>query len=116
MKKSQAASRDKTLKDIDEWTAGKKKFRMTLVDEDRSRSVFHASKPELASRQEKMQLFKSIRLRIGLTRDEIAAALHVSPRTVEGWEVGRRIIPEPVFILVQLLHDVPAVKKRLLAA
>ncbi|MDQ3003465.1 MAG: helix-turn-helix domain-containing protein [Fibrobacterota bacterium] len=62
------------------------------------------------------QAFYDIRKGRGMTQGEMAKALKVSIRTVQSWEIGAREIPEPMLILAELLRDVPAVRKRLLAA
>jgi hypothetical protein len=50
-----------------------------------------------------------------MAQAEFAAALHVSKKTLQGWEIGKPI-PDTPFILTESLHDMPAVPKRLLAA
>jgi DNA-binding transcriptional regulator YiaG len=51
-----------------------------------------------------------------MTQKAMADVLQVSKRTVESWESGVRNIPEPMMVLTELLRDVPAVRKRLMAA
>lgn len=49
------------------------------------------------------QQLKDYRAAHGLSRAKLAARLGVSPRTVEGWELGRRAIPRMVEILLRSL-------------
>jgi len=62
------------------------------------------------------QAFYDIRKALGMTQESMATALQVSKRTVQSWEIGARNIPEPMLVLAELLRDVPAVRRRLLAA
>ncbi|MDB5046985.1 MAG: hypothetical protein JWO30_56 [Fibrobacteres bacterium] len=64
----------------------------------------------------RVDAFKSIRNELHLSQAGMAEALQVSKRTVESWEGRKREIPEPMLVLAELLRDVPAVRKRLLAA
>lgn len=64
----------------------------------------------------RIESFKKIRESLGLSQGDMATALQVSKRTVESWEGHRREIPEPMMILAELLRDLPAVRRRLLAA
>ena len=58
---------------------------------------------------------KAIRAGLKLTQARMAAALHIATKTLEGYEIGKPI-PEPIFILAELIRDFPGVRKRLLAA
>lgn len=64
----------------------------------------------------RVEAFKKIRDSLDLSQAGMAAALQVSKRTVESWESLRREIPEPMMVLAELLRDLPAVRRRLLAA
>lgn len=64
----------------------------------------------------RIEAFKRIREHLDLSQAAMAAALQVSKRTVESWEGHRREIPEPMMVLAELLRDLPAVRRRLLAA
>jgi DNA-binding XRE family transcriptional regulator len=103
------------LDEVKDWKAGKIRWKTTLLEKDGTRTVFEESLPESRKREANSVLLKSIRAELDLTQAEMAKALHVSPRSIQGWEIGRPI-PEPVLVLAELLHDVPAVRKRLLAA
>ena len=52
---------------------------------------------------------KILRLRHGLTQEEMAAALRVSVRTLEGWEQGRRSPQGPTRRLLELFGNHPEV-------
>jgi DNA-binding transcriptional regulator YiaG len=99
-----------------DWAAGRKQLRTTLIDKAGGRTVFRASGPELKARQARMEGFKKMRVDLGLSQPAMADALHVGVGTLRNWEYGRREIPDVAWVLAQLLHDLPAVRKRLLAA
>lgn len=103
------------LDDVKDWKAGKSKWRTTLLEKDGTRTVFEETLPESKTRQAKATRLKAIRTDLGITQVELAGALQVSPRSIQGWEIGRPM-PEMVLLLAELLHDMPAVRKRLLAA
>lgn len=110
-----SAQLEQNLKDVKAYKSGKMKFRTTVVAKDGTRSTWKESGPEEKVRRKRIILFKGMRADLGLSQSEMAAALHVSTKTVQGWEIGNPI-PEPLFILTELIHDLPAVRKRLLAA
>jgi DNA-binding transcriptional regulator YiaG len=101
--------------EIKDWKAGKVKFRTTIREKDGTRTIWEESGPESKARKTRLAQFKAIRADLGLTQAEMAAALHVAKKTVQGWEIGKPI-PDTAFILAELIHDVPAVRKRLLVA
>jgi DNA-binding transcriptional regulator YiaG len=109
------AQLERALQDAKAYKAGKVKFRTTTIAKDGTPTTFSESGPEEKIRRERLMLFKAMRRDLGLSQSEMAAALHVSIKSVQGWEIGNPI-PEPILILVQLLHDLPEVRKRLLAA
>jgi DNA-binding transcriptional regulator YiaG len=109
------AQLEQALKDLKGYQGGKTKFKTTLVSKDGTRNSWLESGPEEKSRRERLLRFKSMRSELGLSQSEMATALHVSTKTVQGWEIGNPI-PDPLFILAELIHDLPAVRKRLLAA
>jgi len=102
-------------KEVKDWKEGKTKWRTTLVEKDGSRIVFEESLPESKVRLAKANRLKIIRADLGITQTELANALQVSPRSIQGWEIGRPM-PDMVLLLAELLHDLPAVRKRLLVA
>ena len=103
-------------KEMGDWKAGKKALRTTIVDEAGGVTVLHATGPELDKRQQRTEAFKKIRVEIGLSQPAMAKALHIGTATVRNWEYSRRMIPEAMLILAELLRDVPAVRKRLMGA
>lgn len=60
---------------------------------------------------------RTARAALGLSAERFARVVGVaSGRTVRRWEAGGQDIPGPVIVLVGLLLDLPAVRKRLIAA
>ncbi len=107
---------EKALTDIKEWKSGNKKFKTTIMEKPGKRTELSASEPELNILEQRRKAFNAFRRDIGATQEEIAKAVHVSTRTVEGWEMGRRKIPETVLVLTELMREFPNVRKRLLPA
>jgi DNA-binding transcriptional regulator YiaG len=99
-----------------DWKAGKKKLKTTLLDEAGGRTVIHASEPELDELARRSEAIKKIRSDLKMSQPEMAKALHVTTGAVRNWEYGRRLIPEAMLILAEMLRDMPAVRRRLLAA
>lgn len=97
------------------YAAGKTALRTTIMTSDGSREIFWESLPEARAREIRQTQFKSMRADLGLTQDRMAAAMRVSVNTLKGWEAGKPI-PAIAFVLAELLHDIPGVRKRLLAA
>lgn len=68
-----------------------------------------------------IKLFRAQRLKelrkteLGLTQKDLAQAIGVNLRTLQDWELGRNPLPKPVEILMELMKEMPSVKKRLLA-
>ena len=103
-------------KSVKDWKAGKIRFKVSILDDDgKGRFSWEESGPESKARYERLAQFKAIRAELGLSQSGMAKVLHVATKTLQGWEIGKPI-PDPVFILVELIHDMPAVRKRLLAA
>jgi DNA-binding transcriptional regulator YiaG len=100
---------------VKDWAAGKIKFKASVLEKEGSRTQWNESGPENKARKERLIRFKAIRADLGLSQSGMAAVLHVATKTLQGWEIGKPI-PEPVLILAELIHDMPAVRKRLLAA
>jgi DNA-binding transcriptional regulator YiaG len=103
-------------KELADWKSGKKKLKTTILDAEGGRTVLHASGPEIEERSQRSAAFKKIRVELGFSQPEMAKAMHVGTATVRNWEYGRRAVPEAMLILAELLRDMPAVRRRLMAA
>jgi DNA-binding transcriptional regulator YiaG len=70
---------------------------------------------------DELKVFRAQRLKkmrktdLGLTQKDLAHAIGVNLRTLQDWELGRNPLPKPVEILMELMKEMPSVKKRLLA-
>ena len=90
------------------------KFRVTRISKSGTRQVAMLDADEL-------KIFRAQRLKelrkneLGLTQKDLAHAVGVNLRTLQDWELGRNPLPKPVEILMELMKDLPSVKKRLLA-
>ena len=106
---------EKSSRSLKAYTAGKTSLQTTILVPSGERAVFMETLPEAKARRERLARFKAIRSDLELTQPDMAAALQVSTNTLKGWEAGKPI-PDMAIVLAQLLHDMPAVRKRLLAA
>ena len=88
------------------------KYRVTKVSGNGKRKVSRLSEKEL-------QTLRALRLKdirkevLEMTQKELADAVGVNLRTLQDWERGRTPMPKPVEILLALMKDLPAVRKRL---
>lgn len=103
----------KTLQDWEAFKSGKSKIRTWNVDsKTKNREMKYKGIEEI--RSEKAEKLKKIRKdELKLSQSQLAGILHVSLRTLQGWEIGKSSVPEPVLILIELFRDIPAVRKRL---
>ena len=70
-----------------------------------------------ASRVTELELpdIKEVREKTGLSQNEFAARLHISPRTLQNWEQGRRYPTGPAATLIRILDAHPSlILKKLL--
>jgi DNA-binding transcriptional regulator YiaG len=89
------------------------KYRVTQVSRRGVRRSTWMTEKQLASFR--MKRLKSIRKdELGLTQKALASAVGANLRTLQDWEMGRSPLPKPVEILLELMRDMPAVRKRLL--
>lgn len=63
-----------------------------------------------ASQVTKLELpdIKKVREKTGLSQTEFAARLHISPRTLQNWEQGRRYPTGPAATLIRILDTYPS--------
>jgi DNA-binding transcriptional regulator YiaG len=107
---------DPLTQDWNDFKAGRAKFRTWRIDSRTHRRTMSFKGIE-DFRHEKAIKLKDLRSKeLGLSQSELAQAIHVSPRTLQGWEIGRSLVPEPVLLLLQLMKDIPAIKRRLIHA
>ena len=68
-----------------------------------------------ASRVTELELpdIKEVREKTGLSQNEFAARLHISPRTLQNWEQGRRYPTGPAATLIRILDAHPSLICRL---
>lgn len=103
------------VRDARDHATGKTAQRTTVFSADGTRTTMWERLPEAKRRRARREHFKGLRADLGLTQTRMAEALRVSVNTLKGWEGGKPI-PEVAFVLAELLHDIPAVRKRLLVA
>ena len=101
--------------EVKDWTSGKMRLRTSMLNDDGTRTVWEESGPEEKARLKRLARFKAMRADLGVTQAQMAAALHVALKTLQGWEIGKPI-PEVAYVLAEVLHDVPAVRRKLLVA
>jgi DNA-binding transcriptional regulator YiaG len=106
-------SNSRTMRDWKSFKSGKLRLRTWTVNpEINKREMKYKDIEEI--RSEKAEILKRIRTDdLGLSQSELARVLHVSVRTLQGWEIGKSSVPGPAFVLLELFRDIPAVRKRL---
>jgi DNA-binding transcriptional regulator YiaG len=93
---------------------GKLKLRTWTIDEkSKKRTMILKGIDDI--RKERAAKLKDFRTRkLKVSQSELAKALHVRVRTLQGWEIGKGLPPEPVMLLIELINDIPEVRGRLL--
>jgi DNA-binding transcriptional regulator YiaG len=90
-------------------------YRVTRVTSTGARRVSLMCGRQLQSyRAQRLQALR--REELHLTQKALANAVGANIRTLQDWERGRSAMPKPVEILLGLMRDIPAVRRRLLAA
>jgi DNA-binding transcriptional regulator YiaG len=90
-----------------------KKHRITKMTNENKGTISKIAPKEL-------RVFRAKRLKemrknvLGLTQKDLANAVGVKLRTLQDWELGRNPMPKPVEILMNLMKEMPDVKKMLL--
>jgi DNA-binding transcriptional regulator YiaG len=104
------------LQNWSKFKAGRLKLRTWRVNPGTQTRIMSYKGIEEIRKQKAMAL-KSIRAKeLKMSQSQLAKVIHVSPRTLQGWEIGKSSAPEPVVLLLELMRDIPAVRKRLAAA
>jgi DNA-binding transcriptional regulator YiaG len=107
---------DPLTQDWNDFKAGRIKFRTWRIDPKTHKRTMSFKGIE-DFRHEKATKLKDLRSKeLKLSQTQLAQAIHVSPRTLQGWEIGRSLVPEPVFLLLQLMKDLPEIRRRLIHA
>lgn len=107
---------DSLTQDWEEFKSGRIKFRTWRIDPKTHKRTMSFKGVE-DFRHERALRLKELRSKeLKLSQSQLAQAIHVSPRTLQGWEIGRSLVPEPVFLLLRLMKDLPEIKRRLVHA
>jgi DNA-binding transcriptional regulator YiaG len=89
------------------------KYRVTQVSKKGDRhSIWMTEKQLFNFRIKRLKILRKQELR--LTQKALATAVGANLRTFQDWEMGRSAMPKPVEILIELMRDMPSVRKRLL--
>ena len=106
---------EKMLSGWRDFKNGKSKLRTWTIDPATGRRTRKYRGIEEV-RGERARELKAIRTgELRMTRKQLARPIHVSTRTLQGWERGRSLPPEPIMVLVRLMKDMPEVRSRLAA-
>ena len=82
--------------------------------DDDKRQYVKAAKEYLLKRKQRAQRLQNLRTKkLGLTQSALAIAVGANVRTLQSWESGRQEYPKSVEILMELIKDIPTVRKRL---
>jgi DNA-binding transcriptional regulator YiaG len=88
-------------------------YRVTRVSRNGTRHV--SWMPEKQLQKYRARRLQAIRKKeLGLTQKDLAEAIGANLRTLQDWEMGRSPMPKPVEILLDLMREMPLVRKRLL--
>mgnify|MGYP006307733367 CR=1 FL=1 len=92
---------------------GKSKLRTWKIDPvSKKRTMKYKSIEDI--RHERAAELKRIRAKeLKMSQSQLANAIHVSTRTLQGWEIGKSLPPEPVMVLIKLMKDLPEVRSHL---
>lgn len=87
------------------------------TDAEIARQIAHDpdTAPDLGTRPAPRLLAKSVRLRLGLTQEQMAKSLHISVATLRNWEQGRTHPEGPAEALLIALDREPEAVLRALA-
>jgi DNA-binding transcriptional regulator YiaG len=89
------------------------KYRVTQLSRNGSRNSTLMTEKQLFDFR--IKRLKALRKQeLGLTQKALATAVGANLRTLQDWEMGRSTMPKSVEILLELMRDIPAVRKRLL--
>jgi len=90
------------------------KYRVTQLSRNGSRHSTLMTEKQLFNFR--IKRLKTLRKQeLGLTQKTLATAVGANLRTLQDWESGRSTMPKSVEILLELMRDIPSVRKRLLA-
>jgi putative transcriptional regulator len=82
---------------------------MNLLTLCQSEEQLRASVKDFAEKHElELPDIKEVREKTGLSQNEFAARLHISPRTLQNWEQGRRYPTGPAATLIRILDAHPS--------
>ena len=87
-----------------------------LIDlpEEAEELVKHAKEDEKARKARAATLQKLRRDKLKLSQSQLAKAVGANVRTLQSWETGRQDYPKSVEILMNLMKQIPDVRKALL--
>jgi len=120
MKKQEESRFAHLAKELAEFKAGKSKMKVTTIDPaSRERTVHMESYEEMLARHEDKERaakqFKKARKGLGLSQRQLASALRVNPRTLEGWESSRFPINPTAEVLMRVMSAHPEIKRELVS-
>jgi len=89
------------------------KYRVTQLSRNGSRTSTLMTEKQLFNFR--IKRLKALRKQeLGLTQKALATAVGANLRTLQDWEMGRSTMPKSIEILLELMRDIPSVRKRLL--
>jgi DNA-binding transcriptional regulator YiaG len=86
------------------------------TDDDIEEYVKSAKKDNQERRARAAHLQSLRRDKLKLSQSELAKAIGANVRTLQGWETGRQAFPNSVEILMNLMRQMPQVKRMLISA
>jgi len=122
MKQKETTNRSVSLSDeLENFKSGKTKFRVTTIDPStKKRKVSFETYEQMKLRhiniEKSAQEFKELRKKLHMSQKELAEALRVNTRTLQGWESSRSPINPTAEILLRVLVRYPVVKSQMMNA
>lgn len=100
----------------EDFKAGRVKLRTWTVNKKTGeRTLSYTGIEDLRKkRAETLRVLRSKELK--MSQAGLSQAIHVSVKTLQGWEIGRSQVPEPIMLLVRLLKKDTEIKKELVGA
>jgi len=105
--------KEKQIKEMEQYL---KKNASKLIETDDDLDLFvSAAKEDVNERRQRaLELQKLRKEKLQMTQGELAKAVGANIRTLQSWERGRQAYPKSVEILMELMNEIPLVRKKLI--
>ena len=105
-------SRVKDTKELEEYLEANA-AQLVETDDDKN-EIMRLARADTRKRIQRAERMRKLRRdNLKMTQQGLAKAVGANVRTLQGWESGRQEYPKSVEILMELIKDIPTVRKRL---